>query len=375
MGIAVAARVPTAQGEQALPRLHRRGRLEPAVARRRSADLGACRLSRFGQRPDPTSGLRFLASRPATLPAGLGQAPERGLGRRHHFPPRTPAWLAGGDRLAFGPLLRRAASPQERAVYQQTQTGHRAVSRLCHPLHRAVWRALHVGVDVGPAWGKDQRGAAPPARAHSGTGRENPPRLAGSGVLLLARDRLVASRTAAVLDAGHVPWPQAEEAVCTDGPELAQAAKGRLVCAHAEPRRTDGVDFGLRELSLVPASQEQEAAQPETAVCRVACARYADRDSRALSPAFWHRVELPATAASAHRDLYAQAALAAGVHRSRPAAAQLVGVGSRHAAGRRSRREQNAASGAAAFQADARLDRSDGSRHTSRRLRALRQLE
>src|SRR5207302_230870 len=150
----------------------------------------------------------------------------------------------------------------------------------------------------------DRRRVATLAGADSRIGRENPLRVAGSGVLQPAGDFLVASGTAAVLDAGHVPWPQAEAASSAVGLACNQTAKGRLVQAYADARPTVGDDPGVCELPLLHASQDQETPQPEAAVCCLARARCADRNPPALSPTLWHRVELSATAAGANRHLH-----------------------------------------------------------------------
>ncbi len=155
MGVAAPLGCAAAQEGSRAP-LHGDRRLERRAVRRGTLDLDLRRLSRPQRRAIATSGLRCPGRRPAAHLAGSGKSSQPSIDRRAAAPYAAPD-VAGGDRLALGALLRRAAAQPQRNLLRQAQAGHLAFPRVCHRLHCAVRRAVHVGADVGAPPRKHRR--------------------------------------------------------------------------------------------------------------------------------------------------------------------------------------------------------------------------
>src|SRR5437867_7745813 len=330
MGVAAVAGGPTSQGPWLV--VHRRGRVERGAARRGTHDFGAGGLPRFGQGAVAASGVRRSGRRLAANLAGSREASELGFAERLAAPLATTL-VAGGHRLAPGPVLRSAAPKPQRDLLRQAAPGHHEISCLCHGVHRAVWATLHDRVDMGATPRIDGHGLAAPAGADPRTWPENQAFVAGSRLLQRPRHGIPATAESPLLDARGVPRPSVQEETRHDRSALDQTPKRWLVCTHFEERQTPGNAQGLRGLSHPPQSQRQKTGTTEAALRCLAGAWFADRDPRGLPQALWHRIELSPIAAGTHLHLHAKPAPAAGVCSPWPDPEKPVGMDSRDALG------------------------------------------
>src|SRR5579859_1352442 len=350
MGIAAAFGCAIAQGPR--PGVHGCGRMELGPACGGTRDLGVCSVPRSGQGTFPASGVQCDGRRAATNSDGPGKTSQRSVDRRG-FPPLAAACLANGNRLAPGALLRRAAAQSQRDLLRQNETRHLSIPRVCHRMHRSVWRTLHAGTDLDSTPRDDRCRAEAFVDADSRNWPENRAFAAGSSFFQLPGNGVSEGRTARLFDASDVPRTPAQEATRSWWAPLDQATKRWLVSPHDEAWHPVDHRQSLCRVSHLPPPQNQETRDAKAAVRCVARAWLAHRNSRTLPRTLRHRVELSAAPPSADLHLHAEPPLAARVRRSGLDPAQSVGLDPRDDLGRRPRRLQNAPSGTLAFQTNA----------------------
>src|SRR6266849_2722452 len=354
MGIAVAPASTTLEGSRSI--MHRRSGMEPAYACCGPQHFGVRGLPGFGPRAIAAGGVRCLGGRTASDSARPGEASEHCLGRGHVAAPLA-SWPAGsGRRLAREALLWEAETQPQRNLSRQASAGHHEVPRLRHGLYRRVWAALYAGNHLGETSRIEGCGVAALADAHPRNGPENQVFAAGSRFLQCSGHGIPASGATPLSDAGHVSWTQAQEETPQERSALDQTAESGLVHAHFEERQANGDDLGVRCLSYPPQPERREARAAKTPFRCLAGARFSDRDSRTLPQALWHRIELPPGPTGADIHLHAGPPLAVGVCGSCNAAAKPVGLDPCDELGRRSRRHDDPAARADAFQTPARMD-------------------
>src|SRR6516225_603528 len=358
MGSALADSKRGPQETRPALRVYGHGSLEYRASRRGTPDLGFCHLSRSGQRAFATSRLRRFGGRSTANSVGLGKAAERGpdgLVVRS----LAPATLAGGHRLAPRSVLRRSAPQPQRTLPIQDAERHDAFSRLCHRLHRSIRTSLHVGSHVDSAPRKYGDCGAAPVGALARNGRENQGCAGGSGVFQRAGDGLVARGKNPFSDAGCDYWPEAQEDEFPSRQErsaLDQTSEGWLVSLHHEKPPSRGNLLGVCILPHLLPTQETDTRAAETALRGLASPRDTDRDPRTVPQTFWHRIELPSTAAGANLYLHAKSPVAIGLYCHRLVAPESLGLDPCDALVGTSRANHEASASALALQAAARLD-------------------
>ncbi len=337
-------------------------------------DLGFRRLPRLGQCALGPGGDDRLGGRLAQNAFRAGMALEPGAGRLFAAA-LEQALVAGGDRLAFDAVLRRASPEPQRTVLRQAPPGDEAVSRLCVGLHSRSRPAVHAGFELGASARIERRGAAALAGQNSPIGPENQVRFVGSGVLQRVGGGVPPAAAAAVLDAGRDARAETQETSPSDRVALDQAAGRRLIPAHDEKRQTPSHRVGVRRLPHAQEPQRRQAGPAEAVVRRLAGEGIAYRDARALPQAIRHRNQLPATAAGTDLHLHTPTSLAVAVRRGGVGAPQPVGLDPPHAAGRRRPRQSHAPFGTPPLQTHVGLDRPRNTTPNPRWLKALHRLE
>jgi len=177
--------------------------------RRRSLYFGQCRLLRLGQSTVRSGGDDSLGRWLVQNTSGPGTAVERRHGRAAastHASPKVECCY----RLAPATLLRKAVPESQRILLRQAQTENDEVSRLRLGLHRGVWTALHLGLELGPPSRVDGPCAAAVGGKNPRNWPENQARAAGSDVFQWGSRCVSARRESPLRDACGHPWAQAE---------------------------------------------------------------------------------------------------------------------------------------------------------------------
>src|SRR5205814_7225139 len=229
---------------------------------------------------------------------------------------------------------RPAEQESKRDFLWQAEARDEKVSCLCYGLQRGAWATLHAGCELGAAARNDRHGLEASARPNRGIGPENTLFAAGSGVLQCARRGVSAKPQIALSDAGDVSRTPAEEEASAHRTALDQASGGGVVFPHAQEPKAASDRSRLRRLPHAQKSKGRQAGAAEALVCRLARVGLAHRNPPSLSPAVWHRKQLPPNATGQDSYLHARSAPATAVRCRGPAASQSVGLDSRYTPGR-----------------------------------------